>query len=456
MNTIYKPTRRKFIRQAACAALGASGLLSTVWDLRKLSAATTPTGDYRALVCLFLYGGNDANNVLVPNDAAAYNTYAVARGNLAIPRNSLLPLTLQTGDGRNYGFHSSLPELANLFNQGKVTMVANVGTLVAPTTRDDYMNGTAAVPINLFSHEDQAVQWMTSVPDRGDIRTGWGGRAADLVASMNSNSKVSLALSIAGTNTFEVGNTVLPYLISPDGSLGLYGVGGSANDQIRIDGFKKLLALPHNKLFEAAYADTMNRSIAENEALSSALAGISPLNTQFPDNDLGRQLSMVAQLIAARTNLGMQRQLFFVAVGGYDTHGDQVSAQADLLTELSGGMNAFYSATVELGVEQSVTTFTASDFGRTLPTNGSGSDHGWGSHQFVMGGGVVGNRLYGAFPTLAVNGPDDTEDGRWIPTTSVDEFSATLARWFGVADSDMSTVFPNIGRFANPNLGFLG
>jgi uncharacterized protein (DUF1501 family) len=456
MNTIYKPTRRKFIRQTACAALGASGLLSTVWDLRKLSAATTPTGDYRALVCLFLYGGNDANNVLVPNDAAAYNTYALARGNLAIPRNSLLPLTLQTGDGRNYGFHPSLPELANLFNQGKVTMVANVGTLVAPTTRDDYMNGTAAVPINLFSHEDQAVQWMTSVPDRGDIRTGWGGRAADLVASMNANSKVSLALSIAGTNTFEVGNTVLPYLISPDGSLGLYGIGGSPNDQIRIDGFKKLLALPHNKLFEAAYADTMSRSIAENETLSAALAGISPLNTQFPDTDLGRQLSMVAQLIAARTNLGMQRQLFFVAVGGYDTHGDQVSAQADLLTELSGGMNAFYSATVELGVEQSVTTFTASDFGRTLPTNGSGSDHGWGSHQFVMSGAVLGNRLFGTFPTLAVNGPNDTEDGRWIPTTSVDEFSATLARWFGVADSDMSTVFPNIGRFANPNLGFLG
>lgn len=283
-----------------------------------------------------------------------------------------------------------------------------------------------------------------------------GGRAADLLASLNGNSKVSLALSIAGTNTFEVGNTVIPYLISPNGSIGLRGIGSrNPNAIIRVQGFKNLLALPHKNLFEAAYADTMTRSIEENEILTNALRGITPLQTVFPTNDLGRQLAMVAKLIAARTNLGMQRQIFFCAVGGYDTHGDQMPAQAGLLTELSGAMNAFYAATVELGVQQSVTTFTASDFGRTLPSNGNGSDHGWGSHQFVMGGAVRGGRLYGKFPTLAVNGPDDTEDGRWIPTTSVDEFSATIARWFGVSDSDMPTVFPNIGRFAHPNLGFL-
>ena len=419
-------------------------------------SAATLSGDYKAIVCLFLYGGNDANNVLIPRDAAHYNPYASARGNLAIPKTSLQPLTIATGDGRQYGFHPSLPELANLFNQGKLTMVANVGTLVAPTTHTDYVNGTAAVPKNLFSHEDQSVQWMTSVPDRGDIRTGWGGRAADLVASLNANSQVSLSLSIAGTNTFEVGNTVVPYLISPDGSLGLRGLGSSdPNEGIRIQGFKNLLALPHNKLFEAAYSDTMSRSIAENEILTSALAGISPISTVFPDTDLGRQLSMISKLIAARGNLGMRRQIFFCAVGGYDTHGDQLAAQSGLLGELSTALNSFYGATVELGVDQSVTTFTASDFGRTLPTNGGGSDHGWGSHQFVMGGAVRGNQLYGTFPTLAVNGPDDTEDGRWIPTTSVDEFSATIARWFGVSDSDMPTVFPNIGRFAHPNLGFL-
>src|SRR5436190_8796445 len=257
MNTTNYPTRRTFIRQAACAALGTSGLLSTIWDLRKLSAATA-TNDYKALVCLFLYGGNDANNVLIPSDTADYNTYAAARSVLAIPRANLRPLTITVGDGRHYGFHPNLTQMANLFNQGKLTMVANVGTLVAPTTRADYINGTAAVPRNLFSHEDQSVQWMTSVPDRGDIRTGWGGRAGDLVASLNGTSNVSLALSIGGTNTFEVGNTVVPYLISPDGSLGLLGVNGSPNDRIRIDGFKRLLNMPHNKLFEAAYSDTMS------------------------------------------------------------------------------------------------------------------------------------------------------------------------------------------------------
>src|SRR3984893_18627132 len=198
-----QPTRRTIIRQAACAALGTTGLLSTICDLRKVNAATT-IGDYKALVCLFLYGGNDANNVLIPNDTTNYNVYSTARGSLAIPQTSLHPLTIQSGDGRQYGFHPILPELANLFNQGKLTMIANVGTLVAPTTRADYNNGTAAVPENLFSHEDQAVQWMTSVPDRGDIRTGWGGRAGDLLASLNGNSKVTYALSSPGGNTFGV------------------------------------------------------------------------------------------------------------------------------------------------------------------------------------------------------------------------------------------------------------
>src|SRR4051812_23805269 len=316
-----QPTRRTFIRQAACAALGTTGLLSTICDLRKVNAATT-LGDYKALVCLFLYGGNDANNVLIPSDTSHYQIYSTARGPLAIPRTDLRPLTLQTGDGRNYGLHPNMPELANLFNQGKLTMVANVGTLVAPTKRSDYVNGTAAVPNNLFSHEDQAVQWMTSVPDRTDVRTGWGGRAGDLLASLNSSSQVSLALSIAGTNTFEVGNTVTPYMISPDGSLGLRGIGTTGSPAIRIQGFKDLLALPHNKLFEQVYADTMSRSIAQNEVLTAALGGSTPLTTTFPDTDLGRQLNMIAKLIAARNTLGQQRQIFFCAVGGYDTHGD--------------------------------------------------------------------------------------------------------------------------------------
>jgi uncharacterized protein (DUF1501 family) len=225
---------------------------------------------------------------------------------------------------------------------------------------------------------------------------------------------------------------------------------------VRLQAFKDLLAQPHNNLFEQAYADTVTRSIADNDLLTIALAGTPALTTQFPDTDLGNQLNMVARLISARNNLGMRRQIFFCSVQGYDTHGDQLSAQSGLLVELSQAMNAFYSATIEMGTEQEVTTFTASDFGRTFPTNGTGSDHGWGSHQFVMGGAVHGGRLFGKFPTLAVNGPDDTGQGRWIPTTAVDEYSATLATWFDVTPSDLAAVFPNIGRFANPNMGFIG
>jgi uncharacterized protein (DUF1501 family) len=453
--SMNSPTRRTFIRQAACAALTTTGILNTIFDLRRLSAAPLDTTDYKALVCLFLFGGNDANNVVVPHDNSGYASYAAARGILAIPQASLLPLTLQNGDGRDFGFHPNLTELQALFNQGKLGLVANVGTLVAPVTRAQYLAGGAAVPPQLFSHADQSVQWQTSVPDVIS-RTGWGGRLADLLQSLNAGSKISLNISIAGTNTFEVGNTVLPYVVSPSGSVGLAGFDGSANANVRLQAFKDLLALPHNNLFEQAYSDTVSRSIAANDLLTSALAGISPFQTVFPNSSLGSQLNMIAKLIAARNNLSMKRQIFFCSVGGYDTHGDQLIGQGNLFTELSQGLNAFYNATVELGIASQVTTFTASDFGRTYPTNGSGSDHGWGSHQFVLGGAVQGGRLFGTFPTLAVNGPDDTGQGRWIPTTSVDEFSATLATWFGVSASDLPSVLPNIGRFAHPNLGIFG
>ncbi len=453
---MYDPTRRAFIRQAACAALSASGIFNTLFDLRRLTAMTVPTGsDFKALVCLFLYGGNDANNLIVPHDAAGYADYADTRGILALPQESLLPVTLQNGDGRDFGFHPSIPELQTLFNQGHLGIVANVGTLVAPITRAQYLAGGAAVPPQLFSHADQSVQWQTSVPDQPS-RTGWGGRMADALRSINGNSQISLSISIAGTNTFEVGNVVLPYNVSANGSIGLSGFDGSANANIRLQALRDLLALPHNNLFERTYSDTLGRAMAANDLLTSALTGLPPLQTVFPDSSLARQLTMVAKLIAARTNLGMRRQIFFCSVGGYDTHGDQLLGQANLLVELSQALNAFYAATVELGVAQDVTTFTASDFGRTFTSNGSGSDHGWGSHQFVLGGAVQGGRLYGTFPTLAVNGPDDTGQGRWIPTTSVDEFSANLATWFGVSASDLPSVLPNIGRFAHPDLGIFG
>jgi uncharacterized protein (DUF1501 family) len=325
-------TRRTFIRQAACAALTTTGILNTIFDLRRLSAAPLDASGYKALVCLFLYGGNDANNLIVPHDTNGYASYAAARGALAIPQNSLLPLTMLNGDGRDFAFHPNLLELQSLFNQGKLGLVSNVGTLVAPVTRAQYLAGGAAVPPQLFSHADQSVQWQTSVPDQIS-KTGWGGRMADMLQSLNAGSKISLNISIAGTNTFEVGNTVLPYILSSNGSVGLAGFDNSANANVRLQAFKDLLALPHNNLFEQAYSDTVSRSIAANDLLTAALAGVPAFQTVFPATNLGQQLKMIAKLIAARTNLSMNRQIFFCSVGGYDTHGDQLTGQANLFTE---------------------------------------------------------------------------------------------------------------------------
>jgi uncharacterized protein (DUF1501 family) len=442
-------SRRTFIRQTACAALGTSALLSSIWDLRKVSAAVAGSAaDYKALVCVFLYGGNDGNNMFVPYDAASYASYAATRRNLAIPQSLLLPLSFESGYDGSFAFHPNLPELQTLFNQRKLAIIANVGTLVAPVTKSELLSGGAVVPPNLFSHADQAVQWQTSVSGQ-QSPTGWGGRTADLLNSLNGNSAISLTISIAGTNMFEVGNTVIPYRISAKGTVPL------ARAPFKSP-LQELLIQPHYNLFEQAYADTLLRSIGSNDFLNTAFASVPPLQTSFPTTSLAQQLNMVAKLISARHYLGMQRQIFFCAIQGYDTHAGQLPAQALLLTELSQALSAFYSATVEMGIDSQVTTFTASDFGRSFRSDGTGTDHGWGNHQLVLGGAVRGGELYGTFPTLEIGGPDDVVDaGRWIPTTSVDEFSATMAAWFGVTNSDLRIVFPNIHRFASPNLGFL-
>ncbi len=451
-------SRREFLR-TACTAVGTAALANTVFDLTRVAAAASlprfNAGDYKALVCVFLYGGNDGNNTIVPTGTLDYNDYAAARGTLALPRVSLLPIAPLHSDGRSWGLHPSLGGIRNLFAQRHAAILANVGPLVAPVTRDDYLMGSAALPPQLFSHSDQTVHWMTSLPDRPAL-SGWGGRVADLLRNLNANAQISMSISVAGTNTFEVGNQVTQYQVSTEGALGLdnYDSGPFADPSSRA--IKSLLETPYSNLLERAYAGIKKRAIDNGEMLGAAINGIPPLVTEFPDTDLGRQLRMVARLIGARSPLEQQRQIFFVATGGYDTHGDQLNPQADLLAELDQSLTAFYQATVEMGVAQQVTSFTASDFGRTYPANDDGSDHGWGGHHFILGGAVQGGDIYGAMPTLAIEGPDDTEQGRWIPSTSVDEYSATLAKWFGVAPGNLADVFPNLGRFARPDLGFLG
>jgi uncharacterized protein (DUF1501 family) len=464
MTEIRGTTRRQFLRQSACAAVGMTALANTVFDLERIAAAA-PLVDYKSLVCVFLYGGNDGNNVIVPTGAADYAQYAAARDALALPQSSLLalhPLSNPPGDPRQWGLHPSLAKMQGLFNSGRAALVANVGPLVAPLTRDEYLSHSVAVPPQLFSHSDQTVHWQTSLPDQ-PARTGWGGRTADLLRSLNENARISMSISVAGTNTFQVGNVVTQYQVSPEGPVGLTSyVPAAQGPDASSNAIRSLLARSYGNLFERGYSGIFSRALDNQELLSGALAGAPQLTTAFPETDLGLQLKMIAQLISVRETLGLRRQVFFCAAQGFDTHGGQVGASAldgthaDLLAELDAALSAFDAAMNELRVADTVTAFTASDFGRTYVSNGDGSDHGWGSHHFVIGGAVRGGRFYGQLPTLAVGGPNDAGEGRWIPTTSVDEYAATLARWFGVANSDLPLVLPNLGRFATQDLGFMG
>jgi uncharacterized protein (DUF1501 family) len=445
-------TRRQFLRDAGCG-LGTAALLSAFDRFSRLDAAVSPAAaaDYRALVCVFLFGGNDANNTVIPYDE--YATYAQVRGTaLNISKASLLQVNAPSQKAA-FGLHPSLVEIQSLYNSGQVAVLANVGTLAAPINRSQYLAGAPA-PDNLFSHADQQNQWQSGVARAYDPRanTGWGGRLADVTASLNAV-PFPMVVSVAGVPLFTSGVSARPLV--PGG--GLAGFSSSAASKARYAALRSILQADGSAtLVGAANAITSN-GIDDVATLNAALAGIPPLKTAFPTTSLGSQLLKIAQVIASRDVLKMNRQIFFVSLGGFDTHTDEINTQQTLLTQVSQSMSAFYAATVELGVASSVTSFTLSDFGRTfLPDSGGGTDHAWGSHHFVMGGAVKGGDFYGTFPTLALSGPDDASfEGRWIPTTSVDQYGATLAQWYGVAPGDLATVFPNVGQFATNKLGFL-
>ncbi|HLH55296.1 MAG TPA: DUF1501 domain-containing protein [Verrucomicrobiae bacterium] len=474
-------TRRQFIRQAACAALGTAALTSAIRDLRYMNAAVAQSNvtDYKALVCIFLQGGNDSNNLIIPTIQSEYNNYAAIRTPvLAIPQSAVLPISPLNSDGHEYGLHPSCPELQTLFGESKLALLFNTGTLVYPITRAQYQSGALQKPPQLFSHSDQVTQWQTSIPDQAPL-TGWGGRCADLMAAVQPNAPISLSVTLSGSNTFEVGNKISQYSVSTSGAINLAGVSGA-----RLQALTNILGMSYPNMQAQAYAGIAKHSIDTGGLLNSAIAATSAANywtTPFPTkitpptggnpfgSSLSPQLQMAARLIEAghrstsNGGFGMRRQIFFCAVGGYDLHTNQtpgpgqttVGSHANLLAELSQCLLAFQRAMEQLGIAKNVTAFTASDFGRTFPSNGQGSDHGWGSHHLIVGGAVNGQKTYGKFPTLAVNGPDDTSTGRWIPTTAIDQYFATLASWFGVDSGNLATVFPNIGRFAAPNLGFV-
>ncbi|RDZ29239.1 DUF1501 domain-containing protein [Lysobacter silvisoli] len=460
--------RRQFLSSAIAAALGGAGLYSARGNLGLLEAATRSYGpnafnDYKALVCVFLFGGNDGLNMVIPRSDPHYGRYASARATLAVPRTKLLALTPQAGggasDGADYGLQACTSDndsigmsgLQGLFNNGRAAVLGNVGTLIRPVTRAQYRAGGAEVPPQLFSHNDQQAYWQISRVDGNGL--GWGGRIADLLHDANPGAFIPMNIALNFESLLHRGQNGNQYVIGNEGprTFSYFEWDGETR--------RRMLALmqqgSQSHAFERSYADAFRRARENADAVSTALESSAPLATPFPNNELGRQLKMVARLIKVRGVLGLKRQVYFVSAGGYDHHDRLLAEQPVLLSQLSQAMTAFHQATTELGLADSVTAFTASDFGRTLSSNGDGSDHGWGSHHLVVGGAVRGGRYYGTMPTLQNDGPDDAGWGQIIPTTSVDQYAATLARWFGVGDSELNLIFPNLGNFATRNLGFM-
>ncbi len=468
-------SRRRFLRQAGCAGMSALPLLNTLLNLRLmegLAAADTPpaTGEYRALVCLLLAGGNDSFNVLVPREASAYATYQTARSNLALPPAQLLninPIGLP-----QFGVHYLMPELANLFETGKAAFIANVGSLIEPVqNRTQVSQNLKRLPLGLYSHSDQIEQWQTSIPHaRSGI--GWGGRMADLLKDLNPNQTVPMNISLDGSNVFQTGDTVAEYSITPDGAVGLsgYDAGWQQYQDLQnavSSAVDSQLTQQYSNLLAQTFNGRKKQALDAYQIFASATAPALPSGVTFPGTYLGARLHMIAKAIQGRAAVGATRQTFFIQWGGWDHHSDVLENQAAMLPQVSAAVGAFYNALVALGIQNQVTLFTISDFGRTLTSNSRGSDHAWGGNHFVVGGAVAGRKIYGAYPALNLNpesGPEvnplDTGRGRFIPTTSCDQFFAELALWLGVSKSNLPLIFPNLGNFyaansAAPPLGFL-
>jgi uncharacterized protein (DUF1501 family) len=451
-------SRRRFLQRAG--ALSAFGLASRLGVVNVVAAAGAQTvGDYKALVCVFMFGGNDGNNTLIPFDTAGYAQYAGVRpvsSGINLPQASLLPIK-PINATTPYALHPNLPELQTLFAQRKLAILASVGTLTQPTTRAQYIAGQR--PDSLYSHSDQQAQWQSAISN-GAAGTGWGGRVADKVAPLNSATGFPVITSLDGAVLFTTGSASGPLSIPSTGGFALSGYNGIAAANARLAAVQQLLSQASGNTFvdgdAAINTQALRLSATVNPILTGTTSAIAPLFASLKTGT-ANQLLQVAKMIEARAATGARRQIFFVQLGSFDTHGDQLNRQQNLFAELSPALKAFYDATAALGVAGQVTTFTLSDFGRTFqPASGGGTDHAWASHHFVIGDAVAGGAMYGQYPQLILGGPSDAEfEGRWLPGAAVDQYGATLARWFGVAEADLAAVFPNLGSFPTSDLGFM-
>jgi len=452
------------MNMATCGAMGYTTLFNTLFNLKSMNAASIANsavyagGGYKALVCLYLSGGNDSYNMLIPKgNNAEYNDYADSRSNLAIDQNDILAL-----DGTDYGLHPTMTNIQGLYNDNKVAFISNVGTLIEPIVVNGMVDSNAPEPLGLFSHADQSQQWQTSVPhDRTAV--GWAGKVSDLLQDMNTNEDISMNISLAGSNVFQTGNTTTEFALSPYADNGAVTLNGYGNpwlfSEMLTQGVDNMVEASYQNAFKKAYVDVVKVSRDANIQYDDAMSNVS-LNTVFSDNFLSMNMSLVARSLAIRDTLGMSRQIFFIDIGGWDMHDELTLAHEEGLGYVDTALSEFYAALEELELTDCVTTFMLSEFARTLTSNGNGTDHGWGGNVMIMGEHVNGGQIYGNYPSLELGSMLDVGGGVLIPTTSCDEYFAELALWFGVAPSELATIFPNIGNFydtSSPDnpIGFL-
>ncbi len=461
MKNKYYKSRRDFLRQFGIAALGTTAA-SSVFRLQAMNAAflnssaAATSGDYKALVCFFQPGGNDSFNMLLPRGDAEYAEYALTRSNLALAQDTILPINPLVGDGKDYGVHPSLTGIQDLFNNQKLSFVSNIGSLIVPTTKNQFQNETVPLPLGLFSHADQIQQWQTASPH---YRTpyGWGGALADMMSELNTNEDISMNISTAGTNVFQYGQNIVEFSISPyGGSTGIIGYDNDAEngfDYHRTKAINAMLNKNYDDIYKETYAKVLKSGRDGSIAFQAAIDNVDPITTQFSNNRISQSFNMVTKAIQAREELGFKRQIFYVEYGGWDHHDGLLVNHADKLTIVNNAFAEFAAALEELDLFDCVTTFSISEFGRTLTSNGNGTDHAWGGNVMAMGGAVNGGNILGSFPSLELNNPLEIGGGVLIPTTASDLYFAELALWFGVEPSDLSTLFPNIGNFYDTGSG---
>ena len=449
-------SRRDFLNMSA-STMVSSGLFASMAGFQDALGATTSTQGYKALVCVFLVGGNDSLNWLVPLSNTGYAAYAAARGNIALPQTTPLALNGVASDGYTYGIHPGCTELQSLFNASasNLAFINNVGTLIAPVTKSTIQSGAANLPPQLFSHIDQQIQWMTSIPN-SQQRFGWAGRIADLYASNNYAPKLAMNINVGGVNYWQSGQNSVPYVLGANGAPVLNNTNNTGyRNGLRANTVLALLnqAATDPNLLVNQYASIETNATAKVNIVNNAFAAAGDLTTQFPgyqgDSALGAQLHEVARCIKAQAQLGDARQIFYVQIAGFDTHNGVVAAQSTLMPILSKNINTFWNAMKEIQMQSNVTLFTASDFGRSMGSNGDGSDHAWGGHHLVLGGAVNGGKYYGTMPKIQIGGPDDFGLGQVIPSMATDQYAARLAQWFGVGPSDLNTLFPNLPNFSS-------